>query len=74
MEQITGLQTTIPLQIGLSKILGPTNDVLYKPYDNLEGVEDAMRQYLEWEIALTEKITLDKTLIFMDPSHFSKNC
>lgn len=63
-----------PLQIGLSKILGPTNDVLYKPYDNLEGVEDAMRQYLEWEIALTEKITLDKTLIFMDSSHFSKNC
>lgn len=63
-----------PLEQGLSKTLGPPNDVLYKPYDNLEGVEEAMRQYLEWEIALTEKITFDKTLTFIEPGYFSKNC
>lgn len=60
-----------PLEKGLSKTLGPTNDIQYKPYDNLDRVEEAMRQYLEWEIALTKEIALDNTLSFAKPNHLS---
>jgi len=31
-------------------------DVFYRPYDSDHGVETAMRQYLDWEVALIDRI------------------
>jgi hypothetical protein len=31
-------------------------DVFYRPYDNDDDVESAMRQYLEWEVNLLNRI------------------
>jgi rhodanese-related sulfurtransferase len=31
-------------------------DVFYRPYDNDRGVETAMRQYLDWEVSLIDRL------------------
>ena len=36
----------------------------YKPYDREGTVEDAMNQYLDWEIELINQIKRDGTLVF----------
>jgi hypothetical protein len=45
-------------------VLGPTDDVQYKPYDRAGGVEAAMQDYLRWEVALVEQIARDGSLVF----------
>ena len=54
----------LPLESGLTHPLGPTDDVQYKPYDRAGGVEAAMQEYLQWELALVEQIARDGTLTF----------
>jgi rhodanese-related sulfurtransferase len=49
----------LPLEAGSEQLLGPRDDVQYKPYDNQGGVEAAMRAYLSWETALVEQIERD---------------
>ena len=51
---------------GLSDALCEPVDVYYRPYDRVAGVEDAMRDYLRWEIGLIEQIERDRTLRFPD--------
>ena len=55
----------LPLEAGLTRPLGPTDDVQYKPYDH-EGavVEQHMRDYLTWEVALVDQIARDPTVSF----------
>jgi rhodanese-related sulfurtransferase len=53
-----------PLETGLTHPLGPTDDVQYKPYDREGSVETAMRDYLQWELALVEQIARDGSLVF----------
>lgn len=48
-----------PLESDTERLLGPHDDVQYKPYDNKGGVEAAMRAYLSWETALVEQIARD---------------
>lgn len=54
----------LPLETGLTQPLGANDDVQYKPYDREGGVEAAMQDYLQWEVALVEQIARDGTLSF----------
>lgn len=47
-------------------MLEPPEDVYYKPYDGKTQVEAAMRDYLQWEVALLEKIQRDLDCRFRD--------
>ena len=55
---------------GWENLASAREDVFYKPYDREGSPEEAMQQYLTWEIALVEQIKRDGTLIFphFDPS------
>ncbi|HMB76615.1 MAG TPA: rhodanese-like domain-containing protein [Kiloniellaceae bacterium] len=49
----------LPVETGMTWPLGPADDVWYKPYENEGAVEDEMRDYLTWEIALVEQVERD---------------
>jgi len=46
------------------KHLTATEDVWYRPYDRQSGVEEAMQQYLTWEVNLLEQIKREPYLRF----------
>jgi rhodanese-related sulfurtransferase len=46
------------------KLLTATEDVWYRPYDRNVGVEEAMQQYLTWEVGLVEQIKREPYLRF----------
>ena len=49
---------------GYTNLAADREDIFYKPYDREGTVEDAMNQYLDWEIELINQIKRDGTLIF----------
>lgn len=53
-----------PLETGLERAIGPTDDVWYKPYEHRGAQERFMRDYLTWEVALVEQIERDGTSRF----------
>ncbi len=46
------------------KLLSATEDIWYRPYDRAQGVEDAMQQYLTWEVGLVEQLKRETYLRF----------
>ena len=44
---------------GNDRLTTETDDVWYKPYDHPDSVEQWMRDYLEWEVALVDQIEQD---------------
>ena len=54
----------IPLEEGYTNLAAEREDIFYKPYDREGTVEDAMNQYLDWEIELINQIKRDGTLVF----------
>lgn len=55
------------MEIGFDRATTDANDVWYKPYDHDhedEVIEQHMRDYLTWEIALVEQIDRDPTVSF----------
>jgi rhodanese-related sulfurtransferase len=56
----------LPVETGETKMLEPPEDVYYKPYDGKSQIEAAMRDYLEWEVALVEQIKRDPDCRFRD--------
>ena len=54
----------LPIAKGLDRPTCATDDVWYKPYENENAVEDRMREYLTWEVALVEQIERDATISF----------
>ncbi len=46
------------------KLLTATEDVWYRPYDRNVGVEEAMQQYLTWELNLLDQIKREPYLQF----------
>ncbi len=46
------------------KLLTATEDVWYRPYDRNVGVEEAMQQYLTWEVNLVEQLRREDYLKF----------
>ena len=58
------------LETGATRMLEPPEDVYYKPYDHQAQVEAAMQDYLQWEVALLERIRSDPDCRFRDfPAH-----
>ena len=49
---------------GLTRLVGPTDDVWYKPYEQRGAPERFMRAYLTWEVALPAQIAADGTARF----------
>jgi hypothetical protein len=41
-------------------MLDDTDDVYYLPYDHPDRVEQAMRDYLTWEVALVEQLARER--------------
>jgi hypothetical protein len=56
----------LPVETGETRMLEPPEDVYYKPYDGKSQIEAAMRDYLEWEVALVEQIKRDPDCRFRD--------
>lgn len=55
-----------PMAEGYTDLASDREDIFYKPYDREGTVEDAMNQYLDWEIELINQIKRDGTLVFPD--------
>ncbi len=53
----------LPLESGGPAEADP-EDVWYKPYDEVSSIEDHMRAYLTWEVALVEQMERDPDLVF----------
>jgi rhodanese-related sulfurtransferase/predicted metal-dependent enzyme (double-stranded beta helix superfamily) len=47
------------LETGTERWAEMPDDVWYKPYENEKAVEESMRAYLTWEVALVEQIARD---------------
>ena len=56
----------LPIETGETKMLEPAEDLYYKPYDGKTQIESAMRDYLQWELALLEQIKRDPDCRFRD--------
>ena len=53
-----------PIEEGYTNLAAEREDIFYKPYDREGTVEDAMNQYLDWEIELINQVKRDGTLVF----------
>ena len=54
----------LPVETGHVRMADPPTDVWYRPYDNKENVEAAMREYLEWEVDLVPQVKRDGDATF----------
>jgi rhodanese-related sulfurtransferase len=54
----------LPVETGHTKMADPPTDVWYRPYDNNQDVEAAMRQYLDWEVDLVPQVKRDGDATF----------
>jgi rhodanese-related sulfurtransferase len=53
-----------PLATGAERMASEALDVFPKPYERPQGVEEAMREYLRWEVALVQQLEADGDLAF----------
>ena len=54
----------LPVETGHTRMADPPSDVWYRPYDNNQDVEAAMRQYLDWEVDLVPQVKRDGDATF----------
>jgi rhodanese-related sulfurtransferase len=54
----------LPLETGLSRLADTMEDVWYRPYDRSAKVEEAMQDYLTWEVNLVKQIARDDDVAF----------
>jgi rhodanese-related sulfurtransferase len=54
----------LPLEQGLTHLADTTDDVWYRPYDRTANVEEAMKDYLTWEVNLVKQIERDDDVKF----------
>jgi 3-mercaptopyruvate sulfurtransferase SseA len=53
-----------PRESGSTRLAAETDDVYYKPYDRQAQIEQAMQDYLDWEVALVEQVRREAYLTF----------
>ena len=53
------VEAGLPTAQGLERPVCKANDVWYKPYEHKEATQEAMRDYLDWEVALIDQIERD---------------
>lgn len=58
----------LPMETGLERLADTTEDAWYRPYDRIANVEEAMKDYLSWEIELVKQIERDDDVRFL---HFT---
>jgi rhodanese-related sulfurtransferase len=54
----------LALEQGSEGLEASPTDAFLRPYDNDRSVEEAMQSYLDWEIALLDKMDVDGTVAF----------
>ena len=54
----------LPLETGMTHLADTTEDVWYRPYDRTANVEEAMQDYLNWEVNLVQQIARDDDVSF----------
>ena len=54
----------LPLESGMTRLADQTEDVWYRPYDRTANVEEAMKDYLTWEVNLVKQIERDDDVAF----------
>jgi rhodanese-related sulfurtransferase len=54
----------LPLEQGTTRMACATDDVYYRPYDRRSQIEQAMKDYLDWEVALVEQLKREDYLRF----------
>jgi rhodanese-related sulfurtransferase len=54
----------LPVEQGNTRLAAETDDVYYKPYDRQAQIEQAMQDYLDWEVALVEQLKREDYLTF----------
>jgi len=59
----------LPLESGLARLADKTEDVWYRPYDRMANVEEAMKDYLTWEVNLVKQIERDDDVAFRTFPH-----
>jgi len=57
-----------PLEHGSTRLAAATDDVYYRPYDRQGQIEQAMQDYLDWEVALVEQLKREPYLRFSSPT------
>jgi len=55
------------LERGTTRLASATDDVYYRPYDGKSQVEQGMKDYLDWEVALVEQIQREPYVAFKAP-------
>jgi rhodanese-related sulfurtransferase len=53
-----------PVETGMTHLADSTDDVRYRPYDRTDNVEEAMKDYLTWELNLVKQIERDDDVNF----------
>jgi len=56
--------TDLPVEQGNTRLAAELDDVYYKPYDRQAQIEQAMQDYLDWEVALVEQVKREGYLAF----------
>jgi rhodanese-related sulfurtransferase len=54
----------LPLESGATRMACEADDVYYRPYDRQSQIEQAMKDYLDWEVALVEQLRREDYLRF----------
>jgi rhodanese-related sulfurtransferase len=54
----------LPLEEGTQRMASAADDVYYRPYDRRSQIEQAMKDYLDWEVALVEQLKREDYLRF----------
>lgn len=54
----------LPVEQGNTRLAAALDDVYYKPYDHQAQIEQAMQDYLDWEVALVEQVKRESYLRF----------
>ena len=54
----------LSLESGMTRLADQTEDVWYRPYDRTANVEEAMKDYLTWEVNLVKQIERDDDVAF----------
>jgi rhodanese-related sulfurtransferase len=57
----------LSLETGATRLAAETDDVWYRPYDRQSQIEQAMKDYLDWEVALVEQLKREPYLTFRIP-------
>jgi hypothetical protein len=54
----------LPVQTGEPGLLGPPDDAFVRPFEARGDVEKSMRDYLDWEVGLLDRLRDDPTVRF----------